>query len=80
MKVIKKDGTIEDYDFEKIINAVTKSAQRMMINLDNKDFEELKNIVEPKLSKLNLNEIPIADMHNVVEESLEEFNPKVAKS
>lgn len=80
MKVIKKDGTIEDYDLEKIINAVTKSAQRMMINLDNKDFEELKNIVEPKLSKLNLNEIPIADMHNVVEESLEEFNPKVAKS
>lgn len=28
MKVIKKDGTLEGYDFMKIKNAVTKSAKK----------------------------------------------------
>ena len=32
MQVIKKDGTIEEFDKEKIINAVRKSAERSMSN------------------------------------------------
>ena len=28
MKVIKKDGTLEEYNEQKIINAIDKSAQR----------------------------------------------------
>ena len=34
MKVIKKDGTIEQFDGQKIVNAVSKSAARAMIELD----------------------------------------------
>ena len=32
MKILKKDGTIEDFDRNKIINAVKKSAERSMSN------------------------------------------------
>ena len=80
MKVIKKDGTLEGYDFMKIKNAVTKSAKRVMIDLDDEAFDRLKDIVELRLSLLNTELIPIADMHNVVEESLEQFDPRIAKS
>ena len=43
MKVIKKDGTHECYDFMKIKNAVTKSAKRVMIDLDDEAFDRLKD-------------------------------------
>lgn len=77
---VKKDGTHEGYDFMKIKNAVTKSAKRVMIDLDDEAFDRLKDIVELRLSLLNTELIPIADMHNVVEESLEQFDPRIAKS
>lgn len=32
MKVIKKDGTIEQFDGQKIVNAVSKSAARAIRN------------------------------------------------
>lgn len=33
MRVIKKDGTLEAFDTQKIVNAVSKSAARAMIDL-----------------------------------------------
>ena len=77
MKVIKKDGTLEDYNFMKIRNAVTKSAKRVMIDLDDSAFNNLKEIVELRLSLLNTEQIPIQEMHNVVEESLEEVKEEL---
>ena len=62
MKVIKKDGTHEDYDFMKIRNAVTKSAKRVMIDLDDEAFDRLKDIVELRLSLLNTELIPIVNI------------------
>ena len=66
MKVIKKDGTLEGYDFMKIKNAVTKSAKRVMIDLDDEAFDRLKNIVELRLSLLNTELIPIADISSTM--------------
>ena len=44
--VIKKDGTLEPYDEQKIINAVYKSAQRALTVLDIKDYEKIcQNII-----------------------------------
>lgn len=40
MKVIKKDGTLEDFDYQKIINACSKSASRALENLSDKDYEK----------------------------------------
>ena len=39
MKVIKKDGTLEPFDGQKIINAVTKSASRVMITITDTQFQ-----------------------------------------
>ena len=40
MKVIKKDGTIEQFDGQKIVNAVSKSAARAMIELDDTQYHD----------------------------------------
>lgn len=80
MNVIKKDGTLEPYNFEKIRAAVNKSAGRVMVTLTDGDFKVIQAMVENKLNLMGKENVPIADMHNVVEGTLEEFNPIVAKS
>ena len=80
MQIIKKDGTYEDYNINKIIMAVSKSASRVMIKLTEEDFKQIIAFVEADLFIRNIAEIPVADMHNIVEDALEKFNPKIAKS
>lgn len=76
MKVIKKDGTLEDYDFNKIKLATTKSAERVLVKLTDKDFARIREIVESYTKDVN----DIKDIHNIVEKALDEVNPAVAKS
>ena len=38
MQVIKKDGTLEDYNEQKIIDACNKAAKRAMIELSEDDY------------------------------------------
>ena len=78
--VIKKDGTREDYNFQKIINAVKKSAGRVMISLSEEDFNDLAEYVESELANLDSKEVDIAQMHDIVESALEDVSPKIAKS
>ena len=80
MYIIKKDGTHEDYQPEKIKRASTLSAERKMVTLSAEDKDLIVSKVEERLKKLGLEAVPIAVMHNVVESSLEEFNPEVAES
>lgn len=80
MKVIKKDGTVEQFDRMKIINAVKKSAQRVMVELKNEDFNIICHNVEAVIHVEQLENIHVNEMHNIVEQVLEEFYPKVAKS
>ena len=79
MKVIKKDGTFEDYNEQKIINACNKAAKRAMINLENEDYETICNAVWDKLIENDLDETEIYEMHNIVEAVLEEHYPLVGK-
>lgn len=78
--VIKKDGTREEYNFNKIINAVKKSAGRVMINLSDDDFNSLSKYVESELAYLDTKEVNIAQMHDIVESALEDVSPKIARS
>ena len=41
MKVIKKDGTLEDYNEQKIVNAVHKSAARAMVELTESQYADI---------------------------------------
>lgn len=67
MKVIKKDGTLEEFDGEKIVNAVNKSASRVMITLDDTAFHEIVGAVLEVIEEKGLTDIPVAVMHNIVE-------------
>lgn len=78
LQVIKKDGTSEPYDFQKIVNAVSKSASRVMVSLSKDEWQTIQKCVEFRIE--GQTEITIQDMHNLVEAVLEEFDPKIAKS
>ena len=78
--VIKKDGTLEEFNPEKIIKAVTKSATRVMYTLTDQDKENITNFVLKRIEELGITKVPIFDMHHIVEGALESVNPKVAKS
>ena len=80
MMVIKKDGTMEEFDGQKIVNAVNKSASRVMINLTDSQFHEIVGKVLTLLNQKGLEEIPVIEMHNIVEQVLEDFDPRIAKS
>lgn len=80
MKVIKKDGTLEEYNEQKIINAINKSAKRAMLTLNNEDYKLICTEVWNKLVENNLEDTEIYEMHNIVEAVLEEYFPIVAKS
>jgi len=78
--IIKKDGTKEDYNPQKIINAVNKSAARMLVNFTEKELNEICDFVTNEINKKDTNTVTIAEMHNLVEGALEYINPKVAQS
>ena len=79
MQIIKKDGTLEQYDEQKIINACNKAARRAMIKLSDEDYQIICNAVWNKLVENDLEDTEIYEMHNIVESVLEEFYPLVAK-
>lgn len=79
--VVKKDGTIEAYDEQKIINACNKAARRAMYEFTEFDYTKILNDVFTRIEE-NYNEetnIEIYDMHNIVESVLEDDFPIVAK-
>lgn len=79
--VIKKDGTIEPYNEQKIIDACNKAARRAMYELSDNDYAQILNDVLTKIDESydEDTEIEIYDMHNIVESVLEEDFPTVAK-
>ena len=80
MKIIKKDGTAEDYNEQKIINACDKAARRAMIDLTDNDYSIICNAVWEKLVENDQEDTDIYEMHNIVESVLDEHYPLVAKS
>ncbi|MDE6434564.1 MAG: anaerobic ribonucleoside-triphosphate reductase, partial [Lachnospiraceae bacterium] len=79
MQIIKKDGTLEQYDEQKIINACNKAARRAMIKLSDADYQTICNAVYEKLVENDLEDTEIYEMHNIVESVLEEHYPIIAK-
>ena len=80
VKAIKKDGTKEEYNITKVVNAVKKSAARMMITFSDDEIRKICELVNYKVSQNYDKEVRIMDMHNIVESVLESVNPKVAQS
>lgn len=78
--VIKKDGTREPFDVTKVTKAVNKSAYRAMVEFTESDLQFISGFVEAKVRSRTTKEVPIAEMHNIVESALDNTNPLVAKS
>lgn len=82
IRVIKKDGTRNDFNKSKIIKAIQKSADRVMIKLTQDDIDKVCNQVYINICELPIenDEIEVAKLHNIVESSLESINPEIARS
>lgn len=80
MKVIKKDGTLEDYNEQKIVNAVHKSAARAMVELTESQYADIVARVNTMVYDKFFGAVPVAEMHNMVEKALDDVEPRVAKS
>ncbi len=78
--VIKKDGSKEAFNVQKVINAVGKSAYRALTKFTEEEERHICRYVIDKVNELDTVEIPIPIMHNIVESALEQVKPVVAKS
>ena len=78
--IIKKDGTREPFNAEKIVKAVNKSAARILYHFSDEEIQFICKFATEKAESLKKEEIAIQDMHNIVEGALEQVNPAVAKS
>lgn len=78
MDIIKKDGTKETFNSQKIINAVEKSAKRAMYELTDNDKQNILSFVAKAIE--NKSSVSINEMHIIVENALDTINSKVAKA
>mgnify|MGYP002514556474 CR=1 FL=1 len=80
IKVVKKDGTKEAFNVQKVIDAVGKSAYRALTKFTDDEKRHICEYVIEKVNSLEEDKIPIPIMHNIVESALEDVKPIVAKS
>lgn len=80
MYVIKKDGTREEFNVEKIVVAVNKSAARALYKFKPEEIKELCEFATRRAQEMGKEGITIQEMHNIVESALEKVSPAVAKS
>ncbi len=80
MFIIKKDHTKEPFVIDKVIVAINKSATRCLYEFQEGEVDRICAFVIEKANSLGIDGITISQMHNIVEEALENVNPKVAKS
>lgn len=83
MIVIKKDNTEQEFDVNKVIIAVSKSAERCMHKFTEEEINKIKKTVfnmAEDYAKYHNDQIPISIMHSIAESTLDEIDPAIAKS
>ena len=84
LNVVKKDGTLQEFDIEKVKRAVGLSSSRVLVDLTDEEWDKFLDSVEQSAidlaTKNGTHEVDIKDMHSIVENNLDSINPKVAKS
>lgn len=76
--IVKKNGTKESFDPEKIITATQKSANRIAKTWTENEKEDIKKYVIQKIKESGETEFHIEAVHSMVEYALERVSPKVA--
>ena len=80
MYIIKKDGTREPFNVNKVVSAVNKSAERVLYTFTPDELEFICHFVTEKCQEIGDEGVRIAQMHHIVEGALDAINPQVAKS
>lgn len=80
VSVIKKDGTKEPFNVQKVIVAIQKSAYRALTKFTDEEKQYICQTVVDRVNEMGKKQIPIQIMHNIVESALEDIKPVVAKS
>lgn len=86
MKVIKKDGSFQEYSEQKIIDACELAAKRALYKFTEDDYGKICNRVADIIAEEDFYSeeygeeiIPVSDMHAIVEKALSELFPTVAE-
>ena len=77
IKVLKKDGTLQDFDFQKIVSAIEKSASRIGRKITPYMVHELKKEIMPLIHNQNTT---VERIHQVVEMGLAKIDIPIADS
>jgi len=80
IKIRKKDGTLEDFNPEKIKIAISKSAARINYKLSEKQKNDIVTLVLNMMKQEDEHNITVAKTHTFVEAALERYAPEVCKS
>lgn len=78
MKIKKRNGLLEDFDESKIINAISKSADRVNEVVDTVLANKVINFVLSKVIDKEI--VEVKAIHGFVEEALDVYNPNISKS
>ena len=84
MKIVKKDGSHELFNEEKIIKAVKKSAERVMVQLTENQLalicKNVKDLCTTYRIENETDYVPVSEVHKMVEKSLSKVDQDVAES
>ncbi len=80
IKIRKKDGRLQAWDPQKIINAVGLSANRVAYKFSDDENEDIVEFVQKKIKRTGRNVIPVEEVHVFVEMALDTVYPQAAKS
>lgn len=70
MNIIKRDGTPQEYKFEKIKNTVTKAFNSVNQEVPEKFLEQLKEQVEKIIEKNNGDGTPVEEIQDIIQKEL----------
>lgn len=78
--VRKKDRRLEPWDSSKIVTAIGKSADRVLVKLSEQECAQVVGYVEKRLFARSDNVIDVETLHSLVEQALKTVNEEVAES
>lgn len=77
--IIKKDGRSEAWNPQKIVTAITKSAERANVQLSDRENRAVVDDVARRINMSEENRVDITKLHVYVELALDSIAPSVAK-
>lgn len=84
MEIIKKNGTLVEFEPIKIVEAIRKSAERSMVKLTSQQEAQVVLKVYLLCMKYRVehsaNAVPVSEVHKMVELTLMEVEPKVGEA